>query len=428
MNGAATAKIRPGSARQWTRAAAVACVLLAGVLSQRIPVHVQAAAGSGVLTHPLTHATGLPPHQQWALPNDALREWVPFALDGPTVLMIWNTGFNPSKQNLSLSPQPLRFALAHAGSPTLTPIPAGAYPHSGVAGRWGIEMPWIVGVVWTTAGGPRHWELWAGNVQTGASLILDHANPGDGPSLRTPPDFSLDGGRVAWNYQSRATPSGLEHSKIAIYDLARHALSFVAPSPTQDDVGYEQISLSGDTVVWVRVTPALNPKEHQVLDLLRFDLRTHTLTNLTRNWQKPGTDGSGISDEPSLRGQLLTFKQAPSPMSTGDVILWDLRGTQYPLWDDKSLSQLLDQDGEAPMLGDGIAIWLAQYMATSALLDEQCGRVWTLQDPKFLGKQAYPYTWQLQWLSGRYIIAQRSNAQNLIPDFFVWYIPPGRCS
>ena len=409
------------------QAACRACFLLSLLLCKwQVSAHpgVVASTGCGVQAAPRalqTPTAGAPPHQAWRLPNDAQRQWYPFAIDGHAraVLMIWEPGFSPARMRQSFEPNPIHMALVHLGSHTLEAIPEHAYPHFGILGRWRLEWPWIVGLKYTTPMGPRDWVLWAGNVATGDALILDQANPGIGPSTRTPPEFSLDQGRVAWNHDVRDRASGVFHSDIALYDLTRRLR--MSLSPGQGDAAYEQPSLSGNTIVWVSLTPGPKRHGHPVYDLMLLDLHARTARNLTQNTQ--GARNTGVSLEPSLQGHLLAFKQAPSPYGPGDVVLWDLRAPSYPLWNDQKRQWLLDRAGEAPLLGDGIVSWNAQFMATAGVADLRRGRVWRLQDPTGLGKQTETYRWTLTFVSGRYILARRDDAQSQSqPAFFVWRI------
>lgn len=379
-------------------------------------------ASADALPTLIQRTTGVPPHQSWQLPNNAKREWVPFAVDNHYVLMVHEPGFNPKKIRQSFQPNPIRMALVRIGSRVLQPIPVGAYPHFGILMRMSLEYPWIVGVKYTTPQGPLDWVLWAGNVVTGQSIILDRANPGNGPATHTPPDFSLDAGRVVWDSDVRKPFSDSFDSRIAVNDLARDKTSYVA----EDGTGrafYEQPTLQGTTVVWVRVRQVNVRGEHPLYDLLRLDLRTRKIVNLTHNTQRPGRS-SGISDEPSAWGHYVIFKQAPSPYSEGDIELFDLRAQRYPLWRQPGKSWLLDHSGEMPRFGDGLAVWDAGGQITASIFDLSAAKVWTLQDARGVSRGKYKYVWNLNAIGGRNVIAERNDWDtHAYPVFFVWHIP-----
>lgn len=375
--------------------------------------------------------TGLPPHQSWQLPNNARREWAPIAVDRHYVLMDWEKGNNPQDFRHSLDPQALRMALVRVGSRTLQPIAAGAYPHYGILLRWQIEYPWIVGLKYNNPAGPLDWVLWAGNVVTGRHIILDHAVLKNGVPAHTPPEDSLDRGRVAWDMVVRTPFTNVVHSKIALYDLNRNQESLYAPS--QSGVFYEQPALDGNTVVWVSITPQPRPMKHGTYDLLKLDLTSGQVVNLTHNWET-ATGSSGESLEPSLWSHYLVFKQTPSPWSMGDIVLWDLNAGHYPLWRDHQHAAVLDAygrdgGGERPLLGTGIAAWDAGGQVTSSVLDMTRDTIWTLQDPWKMAHGHYRYVWQLfdTQVGGRNVIARRDISRNRSqPVFFVWHILPAR--
>lgn len=273
--------------------------------------------------------------------------------------------------------------------------------------------------------------LWAGNVVTGKHLILDHAVLKQGVPGHTPPEYSLDAGRVAWDVVAHTPFTNVVHSKMALYNLNDNQLSSFAPGAT--DTFYEQPALAGHTLVWVSIAPPARRKEHGLYDLLKLDLRSGQVVNLTHNWERPGAS-SGISDEPALWSHYLIFKQAPSPWSMGNIMLWDLDAGSYPLWHDHRHSAVLDllhQDGggERPLLGTGIAAWDAGGEVTSSVLDMARDRIWTLQNPRKMANGDYTYVWQFfdTQVGSRNVIVRRDISRNRSqPVFFVWHIPSAR--
>lgn len=164
-------------------------------------------ACSSALRGPIRHVSALPPYRSSQLPG---KGWVPIAIDKRFVLTDQHLNVNGKEA------QPIQMGLVRIGSHTVQPIPPGAYPHRGILGKWQLEWPWIVGIVSSQPmPGPPSWEIWAGNVRTGASLILDSV--GRGPAPRSPQiDFSLNDGRVAWDVDAIAGPG---ESRIALYNL-----------------------------------------------------------------------------------------------------------------------------------------------------------------------------------------------------------------
>ncbi len=82
-------------------------------------------------------------------------------------------------------------------------------------------------------------------------------------------------------------------------------------------VAFDGLTLSGTQIVAVRVAPSGVPKTHALIDLVLIHVGGGSIVNLTHNWVRKGSDGSGVSLEPSLSGNLLMFKQAPSPYGRG---------------------------------------------------------------------------------------------------------------
>jgi hypothetical protein len=314
-------------------------------------------------------------------------------------------------------------------SERLTPIPPTAYPHYGVLERWSLEYPWIVGIVHLRTP-PTDWKLWVGNVITGRHLILDHGNGPNRTIVRQYPDFALNAGRVVWDdtqycdtaHCLTAQTSRRLHNRLDLYNLRTGQKTFIAPTPATGSIYYYQPTLWGTTIVWVRGMGFPGTRLHPVYDLLRYQLDSGRITNLTHNTQL-----SGVSSEPSLWRHYLLFTQSPAFTSTGDIVLWDLSSGHFPLWR-KPGETLLDVWGEMPRWGDGIAWWQAEYQATPALFLAGTDTVWTFEYGPHAGlPQYYQYDWEVQTGGGRNVVVERSRSgigwPASQPTYFVWQLP-----
>jgi hypothetical protein len=113
-----------------------------------------------------------------------------------------------------------------------------------------------------------------------------------------------------------------------LYNLDTGTKTVVA-STSDGRTLFMQPTLSGQTVVWVRVTEPVGPDINPLYDLVLLQLGSHHIVNLTHNTRHPY---SGVSIEPSLWRHYLLFKQSGSPYLVGDIFLWDLSSGYFPLW------------------------------------------------------------------------------------------------
>lgn len=414
------------SSAGWRQVASIASLLTASVVAlpaahpalSSAPPRRSTRCVVSVLPSRATRVTALPPHQSWPrpLPNDRRDQWSPIAADGTHVLMEWLPYPPPSGAS--------RVGLAIATkSGHLNAVASAAYPHHGIFERWSLEYPWVVGVLHTLPQ-PVDWKLWAGNVVTGRHVILDHGNGPNSTNVRQYPDFALNAGRVIWDdtaYENGPRNVGAVYSRLDVYDLRTRHKSFIAYS-TDPRLSDTQPTLYGNTVVWVRTTQVNGAKAHPIADLLRFQLDTGKVSNLTHN-----TQASGESGEPSLWRHFLLFKQSPSPYATGDVVLWDLNRPIFPLWR-KPGETLLDLWGEMPKWSGGVAWWQAEGQSTSAIYVAGTKKVWTFEyGPHTELPRYYKYNWLIQVGAGGTFVVKRSlsglGGPPAHPTFFVWQIP-----
>jgi hypothetical protein len=371
---------------------------------------------SGQLLPAVHREVGLPPHTTVDLPNGASKHWQPFALDSRFVLLVWSPNW---RGRASLRDNPVRMELARIGSNRAEPVAPGAYPHSGILGRWAVSWPWIVGVRYTTPGTPLDWQLWAGNVVTGKGRILDHAAGMNDRNRRAYPDFALDGTRVIWTSASYVlSKNDRPRSQVIFFDLRRGTRRVVAQGAPE--IRYSSPAVWGNDVVWVSTTPVPPKAGHPVMDLLRAVLPHGSPVNMTLNAQS-----MGISDEPALWQQYLLFKQGPSPYSIGDIVLWNTQGNAFPAWKYPGHSLVVDHQAEAPSFGDGLAIWSTAGMDTSAVFDVPSGHLWVLQNSRLLESgRHYTYHWVLLAVHGRHVLVERALADKPGPvEHVVWEIP-----
>jgi hypothetical protein len=362
------------------------CGLVLSLNAVSTPAPSYAAGCGSTLPVPVRHVTGVPPHRSWPLPNNAQRQWRPIAVDRRYVLMAWQASARRD------SAQPTRMALVRIGSRVLTSIPAGAYPHGTILGKWQMEWPWIVGIAGSQSlPGPPSWELWAGNVQTGAASILDRAARPSAPPSGPAPDFSLERGRVAWIYGAVVRPAvdlgnQLEY-RVALDTLATHTRRFLTPlSP----VVYGRITLGGSRVVWEQQTPlpAQRRAPYSLIDLRSYDLRSGQTLQLTHS-----TLRAGSSLLPSLWGNLLLFEHGASIWSGGSIVLVDLAAHVAgggPAWWQMYQYHVLSPHGTYPALAGGLATWGSNVLSNLAT-----STVWT-----FPVREHGPPGWGVTMLGG----------------------------
>lgn len=368
----------------------------------------------------VTHITALPPHRSWSrpLPNDSRYQWAPVAADSQHVLMEW-LPFPPPTGASRVS----MAIVTSAGR--LEPIRPGAYPHFGILEHWNIDYPWVAGIVRTLTP-PLDWKLWLGNVVSGQHVILDHGNGPNSTLLREYPDLTLNAGRVLWDedvYQNSGRRTISLRSQLDLYNLHTGRKTVIVPT-RNSRTSYTQPTLYGNTIVFVRTLQTRGLKTHPLSDLMRYDLNTGKMVNLTQNTQL-----SGESAEPSLWRHFLLFKQSPSPYATGDIVLWDLNRPNFPLWR-KPGETLLDLFGEMPKWGDGIAWWQAEGQATSAIFVAGTQKVWTFEyGPHTQLPKYYKYAWQVQAVGGRNTVVERTvsgqGGLGARAAFFVWQFAMG---
>lgn len=386
-----------------------------GRASGRLALHsIQSApcAAHANLHNSLTvHRWVFPPHQTLALPNDAQHDWMPFAEDPKHVLMVGSPAMNPhAKPVVTDNPYPVKMTVATPGSLKMTPINPDAYPHKAVLGRSYVDWPWIAGEYWTG----RHftqWTFFAANAVTGRSAVLGHFYPNG---------VSMSGGLLAWTSATFAPHGGPTSTWVQTLNLKTWHQSRLAYTRTRG-VFYAQPTISDGKVVFTRLVPHA---VHDIWNLILLNPKTGSLTDLTHNWVTKGTDGDGVSSEPALWEGYLLFKQGPSPISLGDIVLWKLGGNTYPLWRHKGRAWVADTFGEGPMFGDGLAAWQADGQGTIGILDLSRGAVWDVQNPrKMLAHGGYKYTWSLEWIAGRNIIVKREGNKTYT-RWFIWRMPP----
>jgi hypothetical protein len=197
---------------------------------------------------------------------------------------------------------------------------------------------------------------------------------------------------------------------------------------TSDGNAYEDVSLSGAHIVAVRVAPSSSTRVG-AFDLVLLNVHGSLAVNLTHNWAKKGAS-TGVSVLPSLWQSLVMFQQAPSPYTTGDIVLWKLGSGHYPIWRTRGRSWLIDTHGERPIFLDGLGAWEAKGQVTVGIFDTSRGESWILQDPRNIEKGIDRYVWSLAWVgNGRNIILvrQRSLVRTAPPVYFVWHIPAATC-
>lgn len=416
---------RPRTRVGWLRIAHLAVAAAAVTAGVPAPAQTSAATLHGVqcatvVPTRVQHVTAIPPHAAWPrpLPNDRRAQWFPLAADPEHVLVEWNPFPPPTGlSRLSLGIV-TRDGKRHA-------VAAAAYPHYGETARFHLEYPWIVGIAHVHVP-PDDWVLWVGNVVTGRHLILDHYNASSGIGKEYT-DVALDAHRVLWvdnAYRNVGQRTVTLWNRLDLYDLATGRQTYIASDPFGKYV-YSQPTLYGNTAVWVRNTIIPGKGLHPVTDLVRYQLGSRQVTNLTHNTQL-----SGQSLEPSLWRHYLLFKQSPSPYSTGDIVLWDLNQRHFPLWR-KPGAALLDRWGEMPLWGDGLAYWQAEYQATAAIYVAGSPTVWTLQYGPHMGEPKYQkYDWTIHFVAGRNVVLERRNAGwgglKAHTTYLVWGFPRAR--
>jgi hypothetical protein len=368
--------------------------------ARAIPARVD-ICGQRAMPNTIPQTIGFPPRKAWVLPNDRGMDWNPFALDGSRVLMI--------RGEVDTAPV-TGMAIVRLGSKVLEPVPPSAYPLSARVGRWYLDWPWVVGEKWTNPSGPSDWALWAGNVVTGKHVILDHAvDPRRTGLAKAFWGMSVGEDQVAWSSVLLDSSGTVVRTWVNVYNLVTGRHRQLATR--SDGSAYSDVTEAGSNLVAVRF-------KGTDIDLFLISQVNLSITNLTHNWRRKGLS-SGVSMEPSLSGNFLAFKQAPSPYSSGDIVLWRLGQTKYPIWRMPGRSWLLDSLGEGPLFGDGIVAWQARYQATVGIFDCSFGRTWILQDPRKIGN----YVWQLDTVNGRDILLSRNATRSNNLTYVVWRIP-----
>lgn len=405
-------------------ATALTCALVMGATG---PVQARAAPGSSsplalpacmsVTPSHVSHITSLPPHQSWphSLPDTRNFGWSPLSNDRNHVLM------QNGRHTFNHAYIPL--AIVTAGGRRRL-IPRAEYPHLQLE-RTRLEYPWIVGLR-ATQRPPADWKLWAANIVTGRHFILDHGNGLNAKVQRQYPDFALNRHRVVWN--DVATPTraygAANHrlylwNRLDLYNLDTRRKSVIA-STSDGRTLYMQPTISGRTVVWVRMREPRGKLINPIYDLVLAHLGSRTVTNLTHN-----THHSGVSIEPSLWGHYLLYKQSGNPYDYGDIRLWDLSKGEVPLRLKPGATLLMSQSGEMPEWDGGVAWWNVGG-ATSAAYIPGTGRVWTFQTPAHMGlPKYYKYTWQVaSGDGGGNLVIKRADANTLAhPIDYVWHFP-----
>lgn len=293
----------------------------------------------------------------------------------------------------------------------MTPINPLAYPHKAVLGLFHVDWPWIAGEYRTGPVPGTSWTFMASNAVTGRYEVLGHFYPNG---------LSMADGTLAWTTGTFAPKGGPVSAWIQTFNLKNWTKGRMAYT-TKPGVYYAFPTISQGRVVFTRLTPHA---VHPIWDLILLHPSTGSLTDLTHNWVTKGTDGSGISTEPALWDGYLLFKQAPSPTSLGDIDLWKLGGTKYPLWQQNGRAWKVDGFGEGPMFGDGLAAWQARGQGTIGILDLSRGAMWDVQNPAKVGvKGDYKNAWFFESVNGRDILVKRYTFKTDSYKYFIWRMP-----
>lgn len=345
------------------------------------------------------------PHGATLLYTDRLNRRHPIAVDGNTVLMGRETSREPRFGG------PVHLSLAHLPSARLSPALPGAYPRRTFLAGWQMAWPWIAGIAYTTPlpARPADWRLWAGNVVTGAHVVIDSYRRHRHPVAGFFPHFALNGGRVAWEL-STDRPARFDTftaQQIAVFDLRTRRRMLITTPDSTTILG--RITMSGSRLVWEGQRLDATGRARAV-DLWLADLSTGAITQLSHN-----TAATSSSLYPRLQGRLLLFEQGPAGSDFGHPYLVDLaarRGAgRWQWWRDYPYRSLGVTGLTNTQMGAGLVSW-----DDWQILDLTRSQVWPLRGTPFR-------RWRVDAIAGRTALVERIDPTTAHVTYEAWQFP-----